>query len=566
MTPSLSTPAPTLVPTSVPPFTRPEQRPAWQQLQQLAQAPLPHLRSLLAHGKDVRHASLQREAAGLHLDASHQAVTPEVLEALLALAQESGVAEQALAQRSGQPINATEGRAVLHAALRGADMAHPPWGAALSADVAAERERFLAAAERVRSGAWRGHSGERFTDVVNIGIGGSDLGPRMACKALQAHTRADLRVHFVSNPDAWALYDTLATLRPETTLLVVQSKTFTTQETLTLAASARRWLADGGVAGEAQRQHLAAVTASPSRSAEQGFDAAHTFGFWDWVGGRYSVWSAIGFPLAVAVGADAFGQFLAGGHAMDRHFWEAPPEQNLPLLMALLGIWNRNFLQCPTQVVSPYASRLQYLAPFIQQMDMESNGKSVHVDGSAATVGTGPIVWGGLGIDGQHAYFQLLHQGQHRVPIEFIGVRTEDTPLPMAAEHHRVVLLNLQAQARALALGRSTTDTEAALRLAGLGTEEARTLAPHRTFRGNVPSSTLWLPDLSPFSLGALVALYEHKVFCQAAVWGIHAFDQWGVELGKTMARELEAKAEVQAQVQAEVQAHARSQPPSRSR
>ena len=534
MTPSLS---PTV------PFTRPEQRPAWLRLQQLAQAPLPHLRSLLAAGQDARHASLQREAAGLHLDASHQTVTPEVLEALLALAHESGVAGQALAQRTGQPINATEGRAALHSALRGADMAQPPWGSALSADVAAERERFLAAAERVRNGTWHGHSGERFTDIVNIGIGGSDLGPRMACKALQAHTRADLRVHFVSNPDAWALYDTLATLRPETTLLVVQSKTFTTQETLTLAASARRWLTDAGIAGDAQRQHLAAVTASPSRSAEQGFDAAHTFGFWDWVGGRYSVWSAIGFPLAVAVGADAFREFLVGGHAMDRHFWEAPPEQNLPLLMALLGIWNRNFLQCPTQVVSAYASRLQFFAPFIQQMDMESNGKSVHVDGSAAAVGTGPIIWGGLGIDGQHAYFQLLHQGQHRVPIEFIGVRSEDTPLPLAGEHHRVVLLNLQAQARALALGRSTADTEAALRQSGLSAEEARALAPHRTFRGNVPSSTLWLPDLSPFSLGALVALYEHKVFCQAAVWGIHAFDQWGVELGKTMARELEAHA-----------------------
>ncbi len=524
------------------PFIPPQERAAWTKLQALAQSKLPHLRELLADPSGARASNLQLNAAGLRLDAARQQVTPEVLQALLELAAESGVLEQAQAQRQGVAINATEHRAVLHMALRGADMPDPPWGAAISDAVRQELDRFLDAAERIRDGRWRGHRGERITDIVNIGIGGSDLGGRMTVQALDAHVPAGLDIHFVSNPDAWALHKKLRRLSPDHTLFIVQSKTFTTQETMTLAASVKRWLADHGLqTPEQQSAHLVAVTAAPALSAAQGYAPENTFGFWDWVGGRYSVWSAIGLPLAIGIGAAGFRDFLAGGHAMDRHFWEAAPEQNMPLMLALLGIWNRNFLDCPTQLIAAYASRLLHFARFAQQLDMESNGKSTHVDGSAVEVGTGPIVWGGLGIEGQHAYFQLLHQGQHRVPVDFIGVESEDCPLPLAAEHHRVALLNLQAQAQALALGRDEAATAAELRASGLPEQRIAELLPHRTFRGNVPNSTLWLPEISPRAIGAMVALYEHKVFCQAAIWGIHAFDQWGVELGKTMARQMEA-------------------------
>lgn len=526
------------------PFTPPQQRAAWKRLQSLADQSLPHLRELLADPAGERQASLQLEVAGLQLDASRQQVTPEVLQALLELAAESRVLEQAQAQRQGLPVNATENRAVLHMALRGADMPDAPWGAEISDAVRQELDRFLDAAERIRDGRWRGHRGQRISNVINIGIGGSDLGPRMAVQALDAQASHEVRVHFVSNPDCWALHSLLRWCKPDSTLFIVQSKTFTTQETLTLANSAQRWLADHGLqTPEQQAQHLIAVTASPTVSAAQGYAPANTFGFWDWVGGRYSVWSAIGLPLAIAIGAEAFRAFLAGGHAMDRHFWEAPPEHNMPLRLALLGVWNRNFLDCPTHLIAAYASRLFHFARFLQQLDMESNGKSTHVDGSPVEIGTGPIVWGGLGIEGQHAYFQLLHQGQHRVPVDFIGVRSEDCPLPLAAEHHRVALLNLEAQAQALALGRDAAATEAELRASGLDEARIAELLPHRTFRGNVPNSTLWLAELTPHTLGAMVALYEHKVFCQAAIWGIHAYDQWGVELGKTMARQIELAA-----------------------
>lgn len=524
------------------PFTPPQNRAAWKKLDHLARnAPLPHLRDLLATAPDARHSSLQVQAAGLTLDASHQHVTPAVLQALLELAAESRVLAQAEAQRRGEAINTTEGRAALHVALRGCDMPQPPWGEAIAQAVRTEQERFLDAAERIRDGRWRGHSGQRISNVINIGIGGSDLGPRMAVQALDAYAHTGVRVHFVSNPDAWALHNILRWLKPESTVFIVQSKTFTTQETMTLAASVRRWLVDHGLVTQAQQApHLIAVTASPALSAQQGYAPENTFGFWDWVGGRYSVWSAIGLPLAIAIGAENFRAFLAGGHAMDQHFWNAPPAQNMPLLMALLGVWNRNFLDCPTHLIAAYASRLFHFARFVQQLDMESNGKSTHIDGSPVAVCTGPIVWGGLGIEGQHAYFQLLHQGQHRVPVDFIGVQTEDCPLPLAAEHHRVALLNLNAQAHSLALGRDQADTETELRAAGLSEGRIRELLPHRTFRGNVPSSTLWLEALTPHSLGAMVALHEHKVFCQAALWGIHAYDQWGVELGKTMAQKME--------------------------
>ncbi|MFM2074222.1 MAG: Glucose-6-phosphate isomerase [Pseudomonadota bacterium] len=528
--------------TAAPHAASPTQRPAWGVLSQLAAQPQPHLRErLTTAGRHTMQAAAQ--GTGIRLDFTHQAFDGAVWSALLQLARESNVAGQRDAMFSGQTINTSEGRAVLHVALRGtpgADGAAAPWGSDIQRLVQDELQRVCDFAERVRGGAVKSSTGAAFTDVVNIGIGGSDLGPRMAADALAPLCSDHLRVHFVSNPDAWALHSTLRGLNPATTLVIVASKTFTTQETMTNAASVRRWLQDGGINGAAQSAHLVAVTAAPAKSSAAGYPSEHTFTFWDWVGGRYSLWSALGLPLAMAVGATAFRELLAGAQAMDTHFQTAPLDQNLPVIMALSGVWNRNFLHCPTQLLSCYPSRLVRFAPFVQQMDMESNGKRTRLDGQAVDTGTGPIVWGGLGIDGQHAYFQLLHQGTHRVPVEFIGVETEDTPLPMAAEHLRVVNLNLCAQAQALALGRNEADTRAALLAEGLSERDTERLASQRSFPGDVPNSTVWIDQLNPHRLGALIALYEHKVFVQAAIWGINAYDQWGVELGKTMAKAME--------------------------
>lgn len=525
------------------PFVKPQHRQAWKTLQTLSQSAQPHLRELL---KDPRRVEQwQVSGAGISIDYARQRVTAEVLQQLLALAEESQVMAQAEAMFRGDLINTTEQRAVLHVALRGSHVPNPPWDASISKAVGHELLRVCMFAEKVREGQVKGYAGESITDVVNLGIGGSDLGPRMTTEALSHLTRESfknkVRVHYVSNVDAWSLYTTLATLNPARTAFVVQSKTFTTQETMTLATSAKRWLLDAGCPEGQLHQHLIAVTANSEISQTQGFSPEHTFGFWDWVGGRYSVWSAIGLPLAISIGAFAFQDMLLGARAMDEHFMSAPKDQNLPLLMALLGVWNRNFLGATTHNIAPYASPLGKFASFLQQMDMESNGKRTHIDGSSVEVATAPVLWGGLGIDGQHAYFQLIHQGQHLVPMDFIGLRTERSPLPFAAEHHRVVLLNMQAQAQALAIGRSPEETLQALRDSGLDEAEVQRLAPHRSYPGNVPSTTIWVDALTPRSMGALMALYEHKVFCQAAIWGIHAYDQWGVELGKKMAKDMEA-------------------------
>ena len=522
-------------------FTAPQQTASWQQLTQHNTSA--HLRDLLQNAQ--RNAAMQLSAAGISLDFSRQRVSADVMHTLQALAHERDVMGQAQAMARGEHINATEDRAVLHMALRGAGQANAPWGDGISTQVRKALNQFLVFADKVHNGEALGHTGQAITDVVNLGIGGSDLGPRMAVQALAAHTGKAVRVHFVSNPDAWALHQTLSSLDAARTLVVVSSKTFTTQETLTLATSAREWLLGNGIAESDIGQHLAAVSAATDKTSAFGVLPERVFGFWDWVGGRYSVWSAIGLPLAMSIGSDNFLAFLAGAHDMDQHFLNAPAPHNLPLTMALLGVWNRNFLNAPTQLIAPYAWRLEKFTSFIQQMDMESNGKSTHIDGSPVATPTGPIVWGGLGIDGQHAYFQLVHQGQHLIPVDFIGVRSEDTPGPRAAEHHRVTLLNLSAQAQALACGRSAADTAQSLRDAGMSEADVARLTPHRSFAGNVPSNVLWLESLTPHSLGALIALYEHKVFCQAAVWGIHAYDQWGVELGKTMAKAMEQNANI---------------------
>ena len=518
-------------------FTPVHLSPAWLSLQSLAQAPLPSLRELLT---DTSRKSMHLQACGIQMDFSHQRVNEPVMQALQALAKDRHVDDQLRAMFNAEAINTTEQRSVLHVALRGSHLINPPWGQAVSAQVKAQLDKVCNFAEKMRSGACAGYSELPITDVVNIGIGGSDLGPRMATMALQNVANTTVRVHFVSNVDAWSLQQTLHKLNPATTAFVVQSKSFSTQETMTLAASARRWLTDSGCPAALLHRHLIAVTAKPALALAQGFEANHVFEFWDWVGGRYSIWSAIGLPLAIAIGAKAYRDMLQGACDMDAHVQSATPNSNMPLLMALLGIWNRNFLGADSLHIAPYASCLGMLVPYLQQMDMESNGKSTHIDGSAVQVGTSPVLWGGLGIDGQHAYFQMIHQGTHLVATEFIGVKTENSDLPFAAEHQRVVLLNMKAQAQALAMGRTLQETEDLLLEQGHTSQEAKQLAPHRSYAGNRPSTTLWLETITPHSLGALMAMYEHKVFYQAAIWGIHAYDQWGVELGKTMAKQME--------------------------
>jgi glucose-6-phosphate isomerase len=524
----------------------PLQRPAWAALQALSQAPLPqspplpHLRELLQDPD--RPARMTAQAAGITLDYSRQRITPAIFEQLLALAQQSDVAGQRDAMLRGDTINNTEGRAVLHVALRGAQRADAPWPASISQGIQTQLARMAAMAQAIRSGHMPGFDGQPITDVVTLGIGGSDLGPRMAVQALAAQAaQSDCRVrlHFVSNPDASALFDCLRPLDPARTLFIVSSKTFTTQETLLNAASAQRWLRDGGCPAADVAKHLIAITTLPERAHALGFAPERILQFWDWVGGRYSLWSAIGLPVAIAIGTQGFEAMLAGAHAMDRHFETAPLAQNLPVLLALIGVWNRNFLGAPSHLITSYAARLVQFPNYVQQMDMESNGKHTHIDGTPVTVDTGPIIWGGLGIDGQHAYYQLVHQGRHRMAVDFIGVKRDDTPLPDASAHLHMAQASLLAQARALAIGRDAQATYAALLTNGLSEPEAQRLAPHRSFEGDVPSNLLWLDQLDAHTLGALLALYEHKVFCQAAIWDTQAFDQWGVELGKQVTNEV---------------------------
>ncbi|HEV8691824.1 MAG TPA: glucose-6-phosphate isomerase [Ideonella sp.] len=445
---------------------------------------------------------------------------------LIELAEACGLEARRDAMLAGEPINATEGRAVLHTALRAPRGAGP-----FSADVHEVLDRMLAYAERVRGAAANGE-GEGFTDIVNIGIGGSDLGPRMAALALQPFCHPGLRLHFVSNVDGHDITPVLQGLKPERTLFIVASKTFTTQETMANAQVAREWFLAHG--GQDTTRHFVGVTTN--LEAASAFGISDTFGFWDWVGGRYSLWSAIGLPLAIAIGAEAFRAFLAGAHAMDQHFAQAPLGQNLPVQLGLLDVWYRNFQGYTSRSVAPYHQGLARLPAYLQQLEMESNGKGVGLDGRPLAFGTSPVVWGEPGTNGQHAYFQMLHQGTDVVPVEFIAVKT---PSHGHADLHTKLLANCLAQSQALMLGK--TETEAA-------TEEAPTasrtldravLARHRSFPGNRPSTTLLLEALTPRSLGALIALYEHRVFVSGAIWGINSFDQWGVELGKALCSQL---------------------------
>ncbi|GAB4226605.1 MAG: glucose-6-phosphate isomerase [Kiloniellaceae bacterium] len=472
----------------------------------------------------------------LLLDYSKNLILPETLEKLLALARAADVEGGRDAMFDGERINATEGRAVLHTALR--NRSERPVlvdGHDVMGDVREVLEAMGAFAEAVRDGAIGGATGERFTDVVNIGIGGSDLGPAMVTRALSPYGRQGLRSHFVSNVDGAHLSDTLKGLDPRCTLFLVASKTFTTQETMANAHSARAWLV-AALGDEAVQHHFAAISTNLEAVAHFGIAEDRIFGFWDWVGGRYSVWSAIGLPVMIAIGAERFGEFLQGGFEMDEHFRSAPLSANLPVILGLLGVWYRDVWGFSAHAVLPYDQRLERFAAYLQQLDMESNGKGVTLTGHPVAEATGPLVWGEPGTNGQHAFYQLLHQGSDVIPCDFL-VAAE--PQEHLGDHHALLIANCLAQSEALMRGKTAQEARAELEAAGLAPEKVEALLPHKVFPGNRPSNTLLYRRLCPRTLGRLIALYEHKVFVQGRIWGINSFDQWGVELGKQLAGEL---------------------------
>jgi glucose-6-phosphate isomerase len=513
-------------------------RPAWKALAVHHEAMRRvHLRELFA--KDPRRGErLAAEAAGLYLDYSKQRVTDETLRLLLDLAGACGVRARIDAMFAGEKINVTERRPALHVALRA------PRSARIVVDgedvvprVHAVLDRMADFADRVRGGAWRGFTGRPIRNVVNIGIGGSDLGPAMATEALRWYRDPRLTFRFVSNVDGADFVASTRDLDPAETLFIVSSKTFTTVETLTNAGTARAWCVGALGDERAVAKHFVAVSTAAAEVRAFGIDPANMFPFWDWVGGRYSLWSAIGLSVMIAIGPERFRELLAGAHAMDEHFRSAPFETNLPVLMALLGLWYDDFFGAETQAILPYSHDLGRFPAYLQQLDMESNGKHVDLDGRAVDYQTAPIVWGQPGTNGQHAYFQLLHQGTKLVPCDFIGFLR---PLDEVGEHHPLLVANLFAQTEALAFGKTAEEVAAE----GVPAFQV----PHRTFEGNRPTSTILAERLTPAVLGALVALYEHKVFVQGVIWRINSFDQWGVELGKALAtrivRELTARDE----------------------
>ncbi|MEM7611293.1 MAG: glucose-6-phosphate isomerase [Pseudomonadota bacterium] len=510
--------------------------PAWRSLKS-------HLRDQLADTRIVdlfqrdakRYARFSLRSGSLLLDYSRNLIAPRTRQLLLALARDADVAGARDRMLAGEQINNTEQRAVLHAALRGGSRGgYQVAGQRVSGEVQAVLDDMLAFVDAVHAGGLRGSTGKRFTDVVNIGIGGSDLGIVMATRAL-AHCGKGVRVHAVSNVDGTQFADLSRTLNPHSTLFVICSKTFTTLETMTNARQARAWVARA--LGE---QHVAAHFAAASTNHEAmdafGIHPHFRFGFWDWVGGRYSLWSAVGLSIALAVGSDGFRELLDGGRAMDKHFAHAPLQANMPVLLALIAVWNNNFLGAHTQAILPYDNRLDRFPAYLQQLQMESNGKSVRRDGRAVRCETGMVIWGEAGSNAQHSFYQLLHQGTRMIPADFIlPVRSSGA----SQAQQDLAIANCLAQSDALMQGHSLKTAEAALLASGVSEEDARALAPHKVHIGSRPSNVIMMKALTPQSLGELIALYEHKVFVEGAIWGINSFDQWGVELGKQMASAL---------------------------
>ncbi|MCL7378658.1 glucose-6-phosphate isomerase [Streptomyces sp. 35G-GA-8] len=515
--------------------TRLTRTPEWDALgkhrEQLGQT---HLRELFA-ADPARGAGYTLQVGDLYLDYSKHLVTDETLALLRELAAATGVAELRDAMFRGEKINTTEDRAVLHTALRA------PRDAVIEVDgenvvpaVHAVLDKMSAFADRIRSGEWTGHTGRPIKNVINVGIGGSDLGPAMAYEVLRSFTDRALTVRFVSNVDGADLHEAVRDLDPAETLFIIASKTFTTIETITNATSARDWLLSGlGAGQEAVAKHFVALSTNSAKVSEFGIDTANMFEFWDWVGGRYSYDSAIGLSLMIAIGPDRFREMLDGFHLVDEHFRTAPPEANAPLLLGLLGVWYGAFFDAQSHAVLPYSHYLSKFTAYLQQLDMESNGKSVDRDGNPVDWQTGPVVWGTPGTNGQHAYYQLIHQGTKVIPADFIGFARPVADLaPGLVAQHDLLMANFFAQTQALAFGKTPEE----VRAEGV----AEQLVPHKTFRGNHPTTTILAEALTPSVLGQLIALYEHKVFVQGAIWNIDSFDQWGVELGKVLAKKIE--------------------------
>lgn len=513
--------------------------PAWRKLWHHYEATkLNHMRELFAQDPQ-RAERYWLEVGGLKLDYSKNRITDETLAGLFELARESGLPEQMQAMFAGEKINNTENRAVLHVALR--NRSNTPIlvdGEDVMPKVNSVLERMGKFAHAVRCGDWLGYTNQVITDVVNIGIGGSDLGPLMMCSALKNFGHPRLRMHFVSNVDGAQLRDVLEKVHPETTLFIIASKTFTTQETITNANTAREWFLR-----EASEQdiakHFVAVSTNQKAVAQFGIDTNNMFEFWDWVGGRYSLWSAIGLPIMLYLGEENFIQMLEGAHLMDQHFINTPLEQNMPVILAMVGIWYINYYGGGSHVVAPYDQHLHRLPKFIQQLDMESNGKQVTRDGKAVETETGPIIWGETGINGQHAFFQLLHQGTHITPIDLIASLAKRSNLP---GHHEILLSNVFAQAEAFMRGKTPDEVRVELRAQGMAEDAIEALVSHKTFSGNRPTNMILLDKVDPFNMGSLIAMYEHKVFVQGVIWGINSFDQWGVELGKQLAKTILAE------------------------
>ena len=470
------------------------------------------------------------------VDFSKNAVNETTLALLQQLAEECGLAQAKEAMFSGEKINYTENRAVLHTALR--NRSNTPVlvdGKDVMPEVNAVLAKMKAFSQRVISGEWKGYTGKAITDIINIGIGGSDLGPYMVTEALRPY-KNHLNVHFVSNVDGTHIAETLKKVNPETTLVLVASKTFTTQETMTNAHSARDWLLAAAKDESAVAKHFVALSTNAKEVEKFGIDTTNMFEFWDWVGGRYSLWSAIGLSIALSIGFEQFEQLLSGAHAMDNHFRQAPAEKNIPTILALIGIWNSNFLGAETEALLPYDQYLHRFAAYFQQGNMESNGKYVGRDGKVVNYQTGPIVWGEPGTNGQHAFYQLIHQGTKIIPCDFIAPAQTHNPL---SDHHEKLLSNFFAQTEALAFGKSKQAVEEEFLAAGKSLESVKEIVPFKVFTGNKPTNSILLQKITPYSLGALIAMYEHKIFVQGVIFNIYSFDQWGVELGKQLANRI---------------------------
>ncbi|MDP2962692.1 MAG: glucose-6-phosphate isomerase [Sulfurimicrobium sp.] len=492
-----------------------------------------HMRDLFQQDSQ-RFARFSLDQGDFLLDYSKNLITEETFALLMQLAREAGLNQWIEKMFAGEAINFTEGRAVLHTALRNRS-SKPVFvdGKDVMPDVRRVLAHMREFSEQVRNGQWRGYSGKAMTDIVNIGIGGSDLGPVMVTEALKHYEKAGLNVHFVSNVDGSHLAETLKHIDPETTLFVIASKTFTTQETLTNARSARAWFLRTAKDESAIARHFVAVSTNAGEVAKFGIDTANMFEFWDWVGGRYSLWSAIGLPIALYLGMDHFEALLAGAFEMDEHFRHAPFEQNMPVILGLLGIWYNNFFSAQSHAVLPYDQYLHRLPAYLQQLDMESNGKRISRNSKAVDYQTGPVIWGEPGTNGQHAFYQLIHQGSKLIPADFLVPIESHNPI---GDHHRILLANFFAQTQALMQGKTENEARAELERAGTSGTKLKQLLPHKVFPGNKPTNSILMRKVTPHTLGSLIALYEHKVFVQGIIWNLNSFDQWGVELGKQLA------------------------------